>query len=129
MKPKLFVAPLFVSILFFIGTKTKVYANSNWGDCLYDGVATIQCFVPLFGNIITAIVQIAGVALFIMFIIAGYNFLMSGGNPKQLERAKNTLTYAIIGVVIIVSAYLILLVIRQITGVNVTKFEIPDQPN
>ncbi len=129
MRTRLFITFLFVTILFFIETKTKAYANSTWENCLYDGAATIQCFVPLFGSIVTAIVQIAGVALFIMFIISGYNFLMSGGNPKQLEQAKNTLTYAIIGVVVIVSAYLILLIIGQFTGVDVTRFEIPDRLN
>lgn len=111
---------------------TYVFAQTNWDNTIWRlcidrtyEVVTIQCLVPLFGNIIIALVQISGVALFIMFIVAGYNFLMSGGNPKQLEKAKNTLTYAIIGVIIIVSGYLILLIIRQLTGVDVTRFEIP----
>lgn len=88
-------------------------------------VATIQCLVPMFKNIIISVVQLAGVALFLMFIIGGYQFLMSGGNPKQLEQAKGTITYAIIGVVVIVSAYLILKLITQFTGVDVTGFNIP----
>ena len=44
---------------------------------------------------------------------------------KKLEKARGTLTGAILGVVIIVCAYLILLTIKAITGVDVTKFTVP----
>lgn len=107
----------------------KIFAASNWGatGCLKQGdVATIQCLVPLFSNLVVSIVQLAAVALFLVFIIAGFQFITAGGNPKQLELARNTLTYAIIGVVVIVSAYLILRIIQQLTGVDVTGFTIPD---
>jgi exosortase/archaeosortase len=107
----------------------KIFAASNWGatGCLQQGdVATIQCLVPLFSNLVVSIVQLAGVALFLVFIIAGFQFITAGGNPKQLELAKNTLTYAIIGIVVIVSAYLILRIIQELTGVDVTGFTIPE---
>ena len=105
---------------------SKVYAATAWGSCLREGdVATIQCIVPLFRNIVVSLVQLSGVALFLMFIVGGFQFLTSGGNPKQLEQAKNTLTHAIIGVVVIVSSYLILKLVQQFTGVDVTQFTIP----
>lgn len=103
------------------------YAAQPWGNCLQDGdVATIQCLVPLFRNIVVAVMQLVGVGLFIMIIIGGFTMIMSGGNPKQLEQAKGTLTYAILGVVLIVLAYLIIQLISTITGVpNLNRFEIP----
>ena len=89
-------------------------------------VATIQCLVPLFSNAVIAVVELAGVALFFMFVIGGFSFLTSGGNPKQLEQAKQTLTYAIIGVVVIVLAYLIIQIIRDFTGIKTLNvFTIP----
>lgn len=91
-----------------------------------EGVATIQCLVPLFRNIVVAVVQLSGVALLLMFIVGGYQFLMSGGNPKQLEQARGTLTYAIIGVVVIVCAYLIIRLVQAFTGVDVSRFTIPE---
>lgn len=105
----------------------KIFAATPWSNsgCLVGDVATIQCLVPLFRNITVALVQLSGVALFLMFIVGGFQFLTSGGNPKQLEQAKNTLTYAIIGVVVIVSAYLILRLVQEFTGVDVTKFNVP----
>ena len=113
-------------LLSFSLVPQKIYAATPWAGCLeYTDVATIQCLVPLFSNVVVAIVELAGVALFLMFVAGGFQFLTSGGNPKQLEQARHTLTYAIIGVVVIVSAYLILRLIQQLTGVDVTGFDIP----
>jgi ABC-type Fe3+ transport system permease subunit len=124
-------------VLFLAGLQIfspVAFAASQWGDCTtttvngvtYTGVATIQCLVPLFKNVVIAVLQLSGVGLFITLVIAGFSFIMGGGNPKQLEQARNTLTYAIIGLVIIVAAYLIIQIISAFTGVQgLNKFEIP----
>ncbi len=105
-----------------------VYAV-DWvaSGCVQQGAATIQCLEPLFQNAVIAIVSLVGVALFVMFVVGGFKFLLSGGDQKQLESAKNTLTYAIIGLVVIVVAFLILRTIQTFTGVDVTHFTIPKQ--
>jgi len=103
-----------------------VYAAPvSWAGCLQQDAATIQCLEPLFANAIISVAALVGVALFVMLVVGGFKFLLSGGDQKQLESAKNTVTYAIIGLVVIVVAFLILKTIQVFTGVNVTKFEIP----
>ena len=89
------------------------------------GAATLGCLEPIFTGVVQALTALVGVALFIMLIIGGYGFLFSGGDQKKLEKARGTLTNAIIGVVVIVIAYLILRTIQLFTGVNVTQFTIP----
>lgn len=93
-----------------------VYAATDWGDCTTQGVATIKCLEPLFSNVVQALVALVGVALFVMFLVAGFSFLFSSGDPKKLEQAKGTLTNAIIGLVIIVGAYIIINLIQAFTG-------------
>lgn len=117
---------LFLTLLLTV--VSPVYAAQPWGEsCLYDGdVATIQCLVPLFSNVVRAVLQLAGVVLFITFVVAGFNFLLSGGDPKRLQQARSTLTYAIMGLVVIVVAYLIIQLISTITGVQgLDRFTIP----
>lgn len=103
---------------------------SQTPDCLLtnvkgaEGVATIKCLEPLFQNLVNAIIALSGIALFIMLIVSGYNFLFSGGDQKKLEKARATITHAIIGLVVIACAYLILVIINVFTGVDVTKFRI-----
>lgn len=93
--------------------------------CLVDGVATFSCLEGLFRSILNAVIGLAAVALFIMFVMGGFNFLFSGGDQKKLEKARGTLTNAIIGLVVIVGAYLILRTIGLFTGIDVTTFSIP----
>jgi hypothetical protein len=93
----------------------------NWAstaDCIQQDTATIKCLEPVFVNVISAATSLAGVALFLMLIFGGYNFLFAGGDQKKLEKAKGTLTGAVIGLVIIACAYLIIKAISTITGVT-----------
>ena len=100
-------------------------AATPWGGCLEStDVATIKCIVPLFTNLVQGVLAISGVVLFIMLVVGGFNFLLSGGDPKKLEAARGTLTGAIIGLVVIVSAYLIIKTIEVTTGAPVTQFNL-----
>ncbi len=87
-------------------------------------VATIRCIVPLFTNLVQGVLALSGVALFVMLLVGGFHFLLSGGDQKKLEAAKGTLTGAIIGLVVIVTAYLIIKTVEVATGVPVTQFEL-----
>ena len=89
-------------------------------------VPTIQGFECLFANILSVIVTIAGIAFFMMFIIGGFQYMQSNNDPKAVAAASSTLTYAVIGLVGIIVSWLILLFIKDFTGIDVTKFEIPN---
>jgi ABC-type cobalamin transport system permease subunit len=83
-------------------------------------VATIGSLVSLFKNIVGAVVALAGVVLFVMLLIGGFTYLFSGGDQKKLEAAKGTISSAIIGLVVLISAYIIFSLIKMFTGVDVT---------
>ncbi|OGG11246.1 hypothetical protein A2Z00_01210 [Candidatus Gottesmanbacteria bacterium RBG_13_45_10] len=98
------------------------------GPAGFEDVASIGSLETLFKNVVQAVVALSGVALFVMLVVGGFSFLLSGGDPKKLEQARGTITNAIIGLVIIISAYLILRIIQAITGANVTIFKITSGP-
>ena len=95
-------------------------------SCSIDGVVQITCIVPLIANVIRAVVSLGAVALFVMLLAGGFNFLFSGGEQKKLEAARGTVTQAIIGIVIMSVAYLIIKTIELFTGVNITTLEFPN---
>jgi hypothetical protein len=103
-----------------------VHAADNWTGLAGPDkdVATIGSLESLFSNVIQAIIALAGVALLVMFFVAGFSFLFSGGDPKKLEQAKGTLTNAVIGLVIIVAAYILIRLVGTFTGVDLTTFKI-----
>jgi len=89
-------------------------------------VATIQGLECIFQNVLTVITVLAGLAVFIMLLIGGIKYLTSGGDQKAMEQAKNTMTFAILGLVLIIAAYLILNFLSVFTGISgLLKFTVP----
>lgn len=67
--------------------------------------------------IISAALSFLGVIFLILIIYAGYLWMMARGNEQQVEKAKSLLTEAVIGLIIVVSAYAIsYFVIKKIGG-------------
>ena len=86
---------------------------------------TLDKLGDVFGSLVSALLALGGVVLFIMLLSGGFKFLTSGGDPKAVEGAKKTMTYAIIGVVLLAASYLILKILSDITGVdNILDFNI-----
>jgi len=88
------------------------------------GVATIQNLECIFSNIVKDALGFAGIVLFILIILGGFKYMTSGGDPKAVEGAQKTLTYAIGGLIVILLSFLILVLIKTITGVDVTIFKV-----
>lgn len=88
-------------------------------------VATIQGLECLLANILTVFIALIGMAAFVMVLIAGIRYLLSGGNTKGTEQARSTLTMAILGIVVALSAFIILNLLSAFTGVDLTQFFIP----
>jgi type IV secretory pathway VirB2 component (pilin) len=69
------------------------------------GGTDIQVFLKM---IRTWFLGFAGALAVLFIIIGGIEFIASAGNPQRLEGAKKTLTYAIIGLVIVLLSTVIL---------------------
>jgi lysylphosphatidylglycerol synthetase-like protein (DUF2156 family) len=80
-------------------------------------------------NLIEIILSIVGVALSILGVIflvliiyAGYNYMIAGGDEGKVETAKQTITRAVIGLVIVLISFAIVqFVVPNLlcaTGVN-----------
>ena len=94
-------------------------------DCTaVNGIATISNLSCIFFNVVGYALGFAGIVLFILLIVGGFRFITSGGDPKAVEGARKTLTSAVAGLVLILVSYLVLVLIKNITGVDVTGFNI-----
>ena len=58
-------------------------------------------------NVTSTILYILGILSVIMLIIGGVKYAMSAGDAKAVTDAKNTILYALIGLVIAILAYAI----------------------
>lgn len=73
-------------------------------------------------NVIQAVFSIffiVGVIYFIWnTIMAGYHLISTEGDPKKLETAKNQITYALLGLVVIFIVFALLKFIGTVTGIT-----------
>ena len=86
--------------------------------------AQIKDLETVFGNVVRAALGFAGIVLFVLLLVGGFKYITSGGDPKATEGAQKTITYAILGLILILASYLILVLIKTITGVDVTQFKV-----
>lgn len=85
--------------------------------CVQNGIATLDCISALYKIAIAAALDFVGVVALFLIIVAGIRFIASGGG-KEVEAAKNMLTYAIIGLIIVLVSFFIVSLISGITGVT-----------
>jgi uncharacterized membrane protein len=85
-------------------TRGGTSANSvtcGSGGSITTGVKSLAAKVVNIFSIIVGIVSV------IMIIYAGFKYVTSGGESNSVSSAKNTLIYAIIGIIVVVLAQLI----------------------
>jgi len=72
----------------------------------------------IIGRVISAALGLSGSAALLMFVYGGFLWLTSGGDKTRIDKGKKTLTWAIIGIVVIFAAYIIVdnLILAVTTG-------------
>ena len=89
---------------------------------------TLQDFESRFiDGIIPAAIALAGLACFIYILIGGFKYLTAGGDDKALQSAKNTLTFAFIGLFLVIGSYAFFTTIlsTQVLNFGRIRFDIP----
>ena len=125
------IAVIGSALLGFLASASPALAQtSSWsGVCVSENdssVATIQGFQCLLANVLATFLTLVGIVSFIMVVVAAFNILLSGGNSQNVEKAQKSITSAVIGLVVALSAFIILNLISDFTGVKtILKFRIP----
>lgn len=94
--------------------------KAGFGPCPA-GLAEIEETV---GNIISVIVGLGFIAMLVLLIMAGFKYLTSGGEPKAIQAAHQTFTWALLGILFMAAAWVLLQLIHAFTGIDVTIFNI-----
>ena|SRR3989344_3537542 len=77
------------------------------------GVATQADFSAIALRVINVLLAVAGLVAVIFLIVGGFRYVTAGGNEEAAESGKKTITNAIIGIVIIVLAFVIVRVVSN----------------
>lgn len=88
-----------------------------------DDPAQLSDISLYFGNILEAMIPLIGIISFIMILVGGFKILTSGGDSKGMAGGKQTITLAVAGIALSIISWLILVLIKNVTGVDVTQFK------
>lgn len=85
-------------------------AINQWAISLWDLIGDPATFdLSRSGTALQAVtnwgVGLAGTVALIYFIWGGIQYLTSAGNSGQIDKAKQTMTWSLIGLVVVISAY------------------------
>src|ERR1035437_197394 len=58
-------------------------------------------------NVIKVIAGLAGLIATGFFVIGGFSYITSSGNPEHLDKAKRTLLWSSIGLAIVIAAFVL----------------------
>lgn len=127
--PKILLAlPLLFFIVSFISPDVSAACNTNnlsissGADCARGNEQPADLFGgnnSIFGKITNILLFLVGAISVIMLIIGGIRYVISGGDQAQVTAAKNTILYAIVGIVVAFLAYAAVNFVTQaLSGTN-----------
>lgn len=87
--------------------------------------ATTLSVEGMVSGFIKLILVVAGLAFFFILVIGGVKWIISGGDKAHTEGARNQITAALVGLVIVFSAWAILQLINTFFGVNILELTLP----
>lgn len=88
-----------------------------------DDPAQLSQLSEYFGNVLMAMIPLIGMLSFVMILVGGFKILTSGGDPKGMAGGKQTITLAVAGIALAIISWLVLVLIKNVTGVEVTQFK------
>jgi hypothetical protein len=83
------------------------FTDNASGSCATTGSDANEKITNIVHSIVNLLSAIVGIAAVIMIIVGGFRYITSGGNDASVTSAKNTILYAIIGLVVVALAQLI----------------------
>lgn len=71
-----------------------------------------------------------GFILTLLYLLTGaFHWITSGGDKANLENARNKITHAIVGLIILASVWAVMILVGQFIGLDFTKLPIPSIGN
>lgn len=100
--------------------------SSSWEGvgCASDGVVTIKGLECLIANILAPLPGIIALVAVGMIIMAGFKIINAGSDTKAYATGWATFSYALVGLILLSVVWLVLVIIKNYTGTDVTQFGI-----
>ncbi len=100
----------------YIRTPTESCPNCN--------VPTIRGIEVIVARVLQLAMDLVVFIMFAYLVYGGFLWLTAGSDDQKVSQAKKTITYSILGLVILIGGFILLRAIEAITGVQFHIFKI-----
>lgn len=102
----------------YLAQKICIGTSCVSGPLPTSGPNKISTLSDLVNRVVQFLIPLAAVILLLVFIWGGYEFMVSQGSPDKIKSAQAKFTTGIIGLVLLLLAYIIVKVISSIFGLG-----------
>ena len=103
----------------FVLSLFLILPNISLAEPLFNPL-NVATFPELVRSVITGILGVVGAVSLVMMVIGGITWMTSAGNPDRVRRGRDTLLWAILGLVVIFLSYAIISFVFSGLGVPAT---------
>ncbi len=82
----------------------------------------------LMSNALGLLFFFAGLLAFLFIVIGGIQWITAGGDAKAASAARDRITAAVVGLLVVVAAFAITLILGQVFGIDLFNFRFPGAP-
>lgn len=115
-----YIQKIWLGILLALMNPSMASAQQILPECAKTGnCRDVDAFIQLFINFATfAVIGISGTFALLFFVYGGFMMILSAGNSERVTKGKDILVNSIIGLALVFTAYLIVLTLLKVLGVE-----------
>jgi len=117
-------APLAVATTAFLSLVSPAFAQVTISGFSDDNIPFLD-LGKLLSNILALIFFFAALLAFIFILIGGLQWITAGGDKASAQSARDRITAAVVGLLIVVSAFAITVILNAVLGINLFEYEFP----
>ena len=97
------------------------------GTANFDPANQAAGFGTLVGSLLSVSMVVAALLVFMYLIWGGFEWITSQGDKGKIEKARQRITGAVLGLVVLASVVALFIVIQEFVGIEVLNF-VPVEP-
>jgi hypothetical protein len=98
--------------------------NLDWNEAV-----ELRALMCIFNRIYNLVIYTIGAVFIIWMIISGIRYLTAGSDEDAVASAKQSLTYAVFGFLIVIAAHAAIVMVGNLLGIGIPIFRIPAAAN
>lgn len=79
----------------------------------------------IIGSIVGLFLILSFVATFLYMLLGGFDWITSGGDKAKLQSARDKITNALIGLIVVGASWAIMMIVGNFTGIDFPNLPIP----